>query len=139
MPDSLSGAFVNVQNSDYVLATYRDGDHERIKGKAFDQTNKHRWTAENSKDKDECLWTVKNQDTEDYMTWNSSKQVLMSNSKHFWKLNFKGDKFAFQIPNDPSEDDQAFYSLELEDDGSVTLNDQQEPPTDKQLWTAENE
>ncbi|KAG1902177.1 uncharacterized protein F5891DRAFT_1025169, partial [Suillus fuscotomentosus] len=132
---SINGVLVNVRDPDFVLGTHRDGVHTKVEGQAFNQTDNQRWTSRYTyvKETDTRLWSVQNKDTGDCLSWNSDKQVIMSETEHWWKLVFVGDNVAFQIPHD-SKDDQSVYTLKLEDNGSVTIEDQQEPLIKRQLW-----
>ncbi|KAG2059597.1 hypothetical protein BDR06DRAFT_948921 [Suillus hirtellus] len=132
---SINGVLVNVRDPDFVLGTHRDGVHTRVEGQAFNQTDNQRWTStyKHVKETDTRLWSIQNKDTGDYLSWNSGKQVIMSDTEHWWKLVFVGGNVAFQIPRD-SKDDQSVYTLELENNGSVTLEDQQKPLIKRQLW-----
>ncbi|KAG2117331.1 uncharacterized protein F5147DRAFT_672371 [Suillus discolor] len=119
---SINGVLVNVRDPDFVLGTHRDGVHTKVEGQAFNQTDNQRWTSRYKyvKETDMRLWSVQNKDTGDYLSWNSGKQVIMSDTEHWWKLVFVGGNVAFQIPHD-SKDDQSVYTLELENNGSVML------------------
>lgn len=132
----ISGVLVNVHDPDYVLATHRDGVHVKVEGQQFTSTNNQRWTAVYKYDRptDMRLWSVQNKDTGNFLSWNSSMQVLMSDTQHWWKLVFEGENIALQVPH-ASKDDQSHYTLELEDNGSVTLKNQTGQLISRQLWT----
>ncbi|KAG1876906.1 hypothetical protein C8R48DRAFT_759228 [Suillus tomentosus] len=117
----ISGVLVNVHDPDYVLATAKDGAHVKVEGQSFNHTDNQRWLAQFRyvKETDMHMWSVQNKDTGNFLSWNSSMQVLMSDTQHWWKLVVKGEHIALQVPH-ASKNDQSYYTLELEDNGSVT-------------------
>ncbi|KAG1790154.1 uncharacterized protein HD556DRAFT_1310761 [Suillus plorans] len=141
----ISGVLVNVHDPDYVLATAKDGAHVKVEGQGFNHTDNQRWLAKYTYDRksDSRLWSVQNKDTGNYLSWNSSMQVLMSDTEHWWKLVFVGENIALQVPH-ASKDDDSYYTLELEDNASVTwpvdrgivtLKNQTGTVISRQLWT----
>ncbi|KAG1790153.1 uncharacterized protein HD556DRAFT_1529073, partial [Suillus plorans] len=89
----ISGVLVNVHDPDYVLATHKDGAHVKVEGQGFNSTDNQRWIAQFKyvKETETRLWSVQNKDTGNYLSWNSSMQVLMSDTEHWWKLVFVGE------------------------------------------------
>ncbi|KAG1812362.1 hypothetical protein EV424DRAFT_1542136 [Suillus variegatus] len=132
----ISGVLVNVHDPDYVLATAKDGVHVKVEGQQFTSTDNQRWTAtfRYVKETDTRLWSVQNKDTGNFLSWNSSMQVLMSDTQHWWRLVFVGENIALQVPH-ASKDDTSHYTLELEDSGAVTLKNQTGQLISRQLWT----
>ncbi|KAG1876980.1 hypothetical protein C8R48DRAFT_668990 [Suillus tomentosus] len=116
---SISGILLNIHNPSLVLAMTKDGN---VEGQSFDHTEYQRWSAHFRYDKETNmgLWSVQNRESGTYLSWNAwSMQVTMSDTQHWWKLAFVGENFGFQVPH-ASKDDDSYYILELEDNGSVT-------------------
>ncbi|KAG1902157.1 uncharacterized protein F5891DRAFT_978875 [Suillus fuscotomentosus] len=115
---AISGVLVNVHDPALVLAMTKDG---KVEGQSFNHTENQRWIAQFKYDRptETRLWSVQNKDTGNFLSWNSSMQVLMSDTQHWWKLAVVGANIGFQVPH-ASEDDQSYYTLELEDNASVT-------------------
>ncbi|KAG2059617.1 hypothetical protein BDR06DRAFT_948950 [Suillus hirtellus] len=115
----ISGVLLNIHNPSLVLAMTKDGN---VEGQSFDHTENQRWIAQFRYDKETSmyLWSVQNRDSGTYLSWNILlMQVLMSDTQHWWKLAFVGENLGFQVPH-ASKDDDSYYTLELEDNGSVT-------------------
>ncbi|KAG2117322.1 uncharacterized protein F5147DRAFT_308160 [Suillus discolor] len=136
---AITGVLVNVHDTDLVLATAKDGVHVKVQGQGINHTDNQRWIAKYKYDRtaDANLWSVQNKDTGNYLSWNSSMQVIMSDTEHWWKLVSVEGNIALQVPH--ATKDGRYYTLELEDDASVTLKNQQGDPISRQLWTPVNE
>ncbi|KAG1790174.1 uncharacterized protein HD556DRAFT_1446323 [Suillus plorans] len=110
----IKGVLVNVYDPNYSLWIPRDGVHVKVKG------HNQRWIAKYKyvQETDTRLWSVQAEDAGDYLSWNSSMQVLMSDIEHWWRVVFIGASVVFQVPH-VSKDDHSYYTLHLEDDESV--------------------
>ncbi|KAG1786880.1 uncharacterized protein HD556DRAFT_1313217 [Suillus plorans] len=141
---AISGVLVNVHNPALVLTMTKDG---KVEGQSLNHTGRDNqlWFAQFRyvKETDAYVWSVLNKGTGKYLSWNSSMQVLMSDTQHWWKLAIVGENIGFQVPH-ASKDDESYYTLELEDNASVTwpvdrgivtLKNQTGTVISRQLWT----
>ncbi|KAG1763265.1 hypothetical protein EDD22DRAFT_952507 [Suillus occidentalis] len=138
---SMGGVIQNAKWPNLVLTETKSS--ATVDGQSYVGTDNQRWNGDFSYDditKTYSMW-IKNNNTDNYLAWDTNMKVVMNDSKYWWRLVVVGNHFGFQVPVKESASDSeasanatSFYTLELEADHSVILRYQEADLIQAQLW-----
>ncbi|KIK47025.1 hypothetical protein CY34DRAFT_799874, partial [Suillus luteus UH-Slu-Lm8-n1] len=131
---SINGVLQNVKWPELFLTETND---KKVVGENLTKCENQRWIGEYVYDAGMYLGTIMNKDSGDYLSWDEHMNVVMNGSNCWWKLVFMDGCIGFQVPKEASANAiGVFFTLELEDDRSVTLKVQEGDLIQAQLWKA---